>query len=185
MKKILIVILTLTLIITMAGCEQSKQTANTAADNTINEVSADKNASANDQISKNYDFQAADLAAYIYANNKFKDQLSEINSNVLFEIYDVDKDEVKDACSYFSTGATAEEITVMTAADSNIQDNLAEINKAYNERLEDQIEAFSDYVPEELTKLSNPLIMEIGNSVVMVVCDDYDRAKQTILDYFK
>ena len=131
----------------------------------------------------NYDFTAAELAGYINDNVTFNDFMEEVDPETVYELYGIDGSAVEDSCTYFSTGATAEEISVISVSPENADSMLGEINRAFNSRIEDQIESFTDYVPAELDKLNDPLIMEIGNSVVMVVCDDPDQAKTAILDF--
>ncbi len=172
MKKVIVCLLFLLMMILTAGCGASVNVS----------VETD-----NDDGSKsvNYDFTAAELAKYIRDNVEFTDAMDTVDNSVLFEVYELDSSKVADACSYFSTGATAEEITVMTANDSNLDDNITAISDAYNVRVLNQIEGFTAYSPQEVVKLSNPLIMEVGNTVVMVICNDRDSAKQVILDYIK
>ena len=131
----------------------------------------------------NYDFTAAELAGTINENVTFNDFMEEVDPQTVYELYGIDGSAISDSCTYFSTGATAEEISVMCLDPENADSMLGEINRAFNKRIDDQIESFTDYVPAELDKLKNPLIMEIGNSVVMVVCDDPDQAKTAILDF--
>ena len=131
----------------------------------------------------NYDFTAAELAGTINENVTFNDFMEEVDPQTVYELYGIDGSAISDSCTYFSTGATAEEISVMCVDPENADSMLGEINRAFNKRIDDQIESFTDYVPAELDQLKNPLIMEIGNSVVMVVCDDPDQAKTAILDF--
>lgn len=170
MKKAIVCLLVLLMMILTAGCSASVQVS-------------DENDNNDENKSVNYDFTAAELAKYIRDNVEFTDSMDTIDNSVLFDVYELDSSKVADACSYFSTGATAEEITVMTADGSDLDNNITAISDAYNVRVLNQIESFTAYSPEEVVKLSNPLIMEVGNTVVMVVCNDRDNAKQVILDY--
>ncbi len=170
MKKAIVCLLVLLMMILTAGCSASVQVS-------------DENDNNDENKSVNYDFTAAELAKYIRDNVEFTDSMDTIDNGVLFDVYELDSSKVADACSYFSTGATAEEITVMTADSSDLDNNITAISDAYNVRVLNQIESFTAYSPEEVVKLSNPLIMEVGNTVVMVVCNDRDNAKQVILDY--
>ena len=170
MKKAIVCLLVLLMMILTAGCSASVQVS-------------DENDNNDENKSVNYDFTAAELAKYIRDNVEFTDSMDTIDNSVLFDVYELDSSKVADACSYFSTGATAEEITVMTADGSDLDNNITAISDAYNVRVLNQIESFTAYSPEEVVKLSNPLIMEVGNTVVMVVCNDRDNAEQVILDY--
>ena len=78
---------------------------------------------------------------------------------------------------YISSGATAEEIAVFEAADKAAADRLY---KAAQERVENQKTAFEDYVPAEMTKLGNPVLVKKGSFVVLCVADDAAAAKKIV-----
>ena len=48
------------------------------------------------------------------------------------------------------------------------------------ERLKNQKTAFEDYVPAEMTKLNNAVLVKKGNMVVLCVADDYAAAKKIV-----
>ena len=166
MKKVLILAMVFMMVFAMTACG-----------------GGDQEGSGQEGTPVSYDFTAEELAGYINDNVEFSDFMGVIDADTVYELYGIDGSKVKDSCTYFSTGATAEEISVMTVDPADADSMLSEINRAFNSRVENQIESFTDYVPAELDKLKDPLIMEIGNSVVMVVCDDPDQAKTAILDY--
>lgn len=161
MRKVIVGILVLLMMFAAAGC------------------SGGDGGKSNEE-SGNTEFAAADLAGYINDNIEFTDFMDVVENDILFKVYSIDKENVSDACAYFSTGATAEEIAVVTAAGKAEADGIEE---AYRKRIESQKEGFENYVPGELVKLESPAVIRTGNSVIMVVCDDSEKAREVVSEY--
>ncbi|MHC1722653.1 MAG: DUF4358 domain-containing protein [Aminipila sp.] len=119
------------------------------------------------------------LGSYIVQNTEFKDYISEVDKEIFFSLFNLDEQIVDDAVLYSSTGATAEEVAVIKAADGKAE----EVVKACEGRIQAQKEGFENYVPGELEKLSKPVILTFGNTVIYVVCDDSDAAEKLITNY--
>lgn len=120
-----------------------------------------------------------DLSSYIVENTEFEDYMSKIDTEIFYSLFNLDEKIVSDAQLYSSTGATAEEVAVIKVTDGNLENVL----KACEDRIEAQKQGFENYVPEELEKLSNPLILNFGNTVIFVVCNDNDAVEKLIADY--
>lgn len=131
----------------------------------------------NQQVLEQVD--AKTLSSYIVENTEFKDYISEVDKEIFFSLFNLDEQTVDDAVFYSSTGATAEEVAVIKAVDGKAED----VAKACEGRIQAQKEGFENYVPEELEKLSKPVIMTYGNTVIYVVCDDSDAAEELIKNY--
>lgn len=131
----------------------------------------------NQQVLEQVD--AKTLSSYIVENTEFKDYISEVDKEIFFSLFNLDEQTVDDAVFYSSTGATAEEVAVIKAVDGKSQD----VVKACEGRIQAQKEGFENYVPEELEKLSKPVILTYGNTVIYVVCDDSDAAEKLIKNY--
>ncbi|QHI72819.1 DUF4358 domain-containing protein [Aminipila terrae] len=123
--------------------------------------------------------KVSDLGEYIVKNTQFKDYMSKVDNDIFFSLYNLNKDLVDDAVLYSSTGATAEEVAVIKAVDGKTED----VVKACKDRIQAQKEGFENYVPEELDKLSKPVIKTFGNTVVLVVCNDSDAADKLLANY--
>lgn len=119
------------------------------------------------------------LGSYIVENTEFKDYISEVDNEIFFSLFNLDEQTVDDAVFYSSTGATAEEVAVIKAADGKAED----VVKACEGRIQAQKEGFENYVPEELEKLSRPVILTYGNTVIYVVCEDSNAAEKLINNY--
>jgi hypothetical protein len=59
------------------------------------------------------------------------------------------------------------------------------VKKAAQGRVEDQKSAFQDYQPKEMAKLKNPLLIQSGRYVVLVVADDTSGAKKITDRYLR
>lgn len=110
---------------------------------------------------------------------RFRDELIEAQGDVAREWYNLD-DKVKDFAIYVSgSGATAEEVAVIRSDD--VKTAKATIEK----RVADLEFRFKDYVPSEMTKLSDPVIITKGDVAVLVLCDDPESARKIVDGLFK
>jgi len=160
MKKIGLILVVLVLTgVMMSGCGAKAQPT---ALNNVTKIESNK------------------MAEYIVENTTFKDDMSPVDKDIFLSLYNLDGTTVKDVALYASTGATAEEVAVITGVD---QKSLETIQTACEQRVEAQKQAFENYVPEELTKLKTPVIKQIGDSIVFVVCDDSSKAEELIDNY--
>ena len=90
--------------------------------------------------------------------------------------------DIEEAYIYESSGATAEEIVVFKCKDS---DSASKAKVAFEQRVEEQTENFTDYVPEELPKLKDAVIAVNGEYAVLSVSGDSGKAKDIIEGAFK
>lgn len=162
-KKITLVMTSILLIsMLLAGCGKD------STENTLRKQEALENA------------DIEELAEYLEKNIEFDDFMSKVDKDILLSLYNLDENSVEDAVMYSSTGATAEELAVIQAKSGKSQE-VAELCRG---RIESQKEAFQNYVPEEMEKLSNPIIEKYGDRVVVIVCNDTKEAYDAI-DAFK
>ena len=118
-----------------------------------------------------------ELADKLATEVGFTDQMSKVEDRTFFALYNVEKSTVLQSAVYMSTGATAEEIAVVKAADAN---SFAAIEQAMKERIGSQKTGFENYVPSELDKLSKPVIKIVGDTVILCISDHNDKAEQVI-----
>lgn len=145
MKRLLISLLTLTLL--LAGCGGGK-----AIETVV----------------------PGDAAKAILSGVTFRDTLVEATGDVVKNWYSFD-DKVKDFAVYIGgSGATAEEIAVIRTSD--VKTAKATVEK----RIEDLKFNFENYVPAEMTKLNDPVVVTRGDVVFMVLCDDTAEAQKAI-----
>ena len=113
---------------------------------------------------------AAEIADAIYSTQTFQDTLNAIDADMLGDYYRIDAADLTDSKVYVSGSFyTAEEIAVFQASSSDAVEN---IKKAIDTRLEDLKLAFENYVPGEMTKINDPVLITKGTTVVLVLADD-------------
>ena len=113
---------------------------------------------------------AAEIADAIYSTQTFQDTLNAMDSDMLGDYYRIDAADLTDSKVYVSGSfSTAEEIAVFQASSSDAVEN---IKKAIDTRLEDLKLAFENYVPGEMTKINDPVLITKGTTVVLVLADD-------------
>lgn len=121
----------------------------------------------------------ADAANSIMNGVSFRDTLIEAKGDVARNWYSLD-DKVGEFTVYISgSGATAEEIAVIKTSD--VKTAKATVEK----RVEDLKFNFENYVPAEMTKLADPVIVTRGDIVFLVICDDPSEAQTAIDNLFK
>lgn len=107
----------------------------------------------------------------------FQDAIAPADESRVEMLYGIDPADLTAQKVYVSTGATAEEIAVFEAKDT---DAAGRVKAAAEQRIADQKESFQDYNPKELTKLGDPVIETQGNYVILVVCDDAQAARDAV-----
>lgn len=110
---------------------------------------------------------------------KYDDKLAEAEKESIDVICPgLPKDKIKAMKIYVSSsGGTSEEIA---AFEANDEETAKEIETKLNERVEAQKTSFKNYVPEELKRLENALVIRKGNYVYLSVSGDPDKAKSII-----
>jgi hypothetical protein len=121
---------------------------------------------------------ASDIADKLKSDITYVDQLNELSAEMVEKLYGISSDKYTDGKVYIgSGGATAEEIACFDAVDESAAE---EIKTACETRVSNQIKQFENYVPAELDKLNDPVIVVKGSSVYMCVSDDNSKAEEII-----
>ncbi|CCY54247.1 uncharacterized protein BN781_00769 [Coprococcus sp. CAG:782] len=121
------------------------------------------------------------VAKEIVDNGNFTD-IAEINKDKGISQYSVGDAEIADAVTYFSSGATAEEVVIFEGATDADADKLL---TAAEERKEDDYKTWQDYKPEEVSRVDKAVIKKSGKYVVFCIADDKDAVSAVIDKYFK
>ena len=107
----------------------------------------------------------------------FSDQLEAVDGEVGLGLYGLEEDDLSQSLFYLSGGATAEELAVLTAAED---DGAEAVAQACRTRVERQLEAVRQYQPDEVQKLENAVIRTQANQVILVVGADSKLAEQAL-----
>ena len=120
---------------------------------------------------------AQELGNRLLNEINYVDELNEIpmeNADMIFSFGDAN---VSEASIYEGNGGTAEEIVVVKCAAS---EDVSKVKAGLETRIEEQKECFKDYVPEEMEKLNNAVLITNGDYVILSVSDEPDKAKTII-----
>jgi len=105
---------------------------------------------------------------------EFKDTLLKVADSMVVSAYKVDTSKIASASLYLGGGATAEEVAVFEATDEKYAKELE--NVLVPERIERKKLDFKNYIPAEMTKLSNPYIVRKGKVVIVCIADKADKS---------
>ena len=130
--------------------------------------------------SKKADFDVAALGNDLATKITYADTLAQMDIDTASMFLNLSDLNVAAAAIYEGSGGTAEEIVVLECADESEAKKAEEVLKT---RVSEQIENFTDYVPEELTKLNAAVIIVNGKYAVLSVSDTPDEAKKIIGGY--
>lgn len=175
MKKIIVTMLLAMTMALVTGCGEKETEVH---DLSINVNEEEKAESAAEE--KTVD--AAKIASDLFSGIEYTDQIAEVDldtAKMFLNISDVD---ITESYIYESSGATAEEIVVLVCKDS---DNAAKAKEALKQRVEEQTENFTDYVPEEVPKLKDAVIITSKEYAILSVSGDSGKAKEIIENAFK
>lgn len=179
-KKVLCFALATAMIFTFSGCKkEEKQVVDVSksvesAETSEAEVASEKEEKAGVDVKG--------LAGTLLNDISYTDQLSEVDTDTASMFLNFADVEIDEACIYESSGATAEEIVVIKCKDS---DSAAKAKEAFKQRVEEQTENFTDYVPEEVPKLKDAVVFVSGEYAVLSVSADSSKAKEIIAKAFK
>jgi len=132
------------------------------------------------QSKKDINIDITALANDLKSSVTFADTLDEQSSAAFSVAYTIDEADVVAKKIYVGSGATAEEIAVFEAKDEAAA---GRIRSAVDVHIEDNLESFEDYNPDELQKLSDTVIVVAAKYVILCVSDDNETARKTINKY--
>lgn len=150
MKKTLSVFLSLALLLSLAACGEKAPAA--------------------------FD-PAADAQALLDASGVFGETLEAIDQATACALYGIDEATVTGSAVYMANATSAEEVAVFTLSDEETAQAAA---KQLSYRVEDRLEELTSYLPGEVPKLEKAIVETRGNSVLLLVCSDYDGAKKVL-----
>lgn len=93
-------------------------------------------------------------------------------------LYGITFSDVQEGVVYCSLSAGAEEIAIFRMADA---DAAKAALAGLEQRVSDQTAALKDYQPQEVSKLENAIVTQVGDCAVLVVAADAEGA-QSVLD---
>lgn len=124
-------------------------------------------------------FPAAETTQTLLDSGAYSETLEELDLDIAVMLFWLSGDvsQYEGSKVYYSTGATSEMAAVISVSDESLVPEVEEALKAW---VESQIEAEKDYRPAEVPKLENAIIEARGNSVLLTVAADWEKAEAAI-----
>jgi hypothetical protein len=113
---------------------------------------------------------------------QFSDSMEEMSEAAFNNKYSIDASYIASKKIYVGSGATAEEIAVFEAKDDEAA---GRIMTAVNSHIEEQIQEYTNYSPDELKKLRNPVKIQTGKYVILCISNHNDTAEACVQKYTK
>lgn len=181
MKKLLCMALIGAMMFSFTGCQKEEKQVVDVSINVNEKKSSDKE-EVSEEAPEEKVIDCKAIAEALLSEISYDDQLGEVDKDTAAMFLNFAEVEIEEAAIYESSGATAEEIVVLNCKDS---DSAVKAKEAFSQRVEEQIENFTDYVPAEVPKLKDAVIISSGKYVVLSVSSDSSKAKSIIEDSFK
>jgi len=119
-----------------------------------------------------------DLTERLLSEITYTDTLDEMAPDLMSYLYaDIDPADVVDQIIYISSGSTAEEIAAFEATD---EEAAGRILSGLQTRIADQTDSFTDYVPAEVKRLEDAVLVQNGVYVILSVSGDPDTATEIL-----
>ena len=129
---------------------------------------------------KKADFDVAALGNDLATKITYEDSLGQMDLDMAGMFLNLSDVNVTKAAIYEGSGGTAEEIIVLECASD---EDAAKAEGVLKTRVSEQITSFTDYVPEELTKLNAAIVKVNGKYAVLSVSGSPEEAKKIIDGY--
>lgn len=121
----------------------------------------------------------AELAQSFMSGNLFTERLEELDTSVAEIRYGFNTKDYSEITAYVGTKSNCDEFVIIKT--SNTSGVISKLNKY----IEDKTETYKEYRPDEVYKLSSPLILEYNGTVVLVISPDAEDAKAVYDEYLK
>ena len=107
----------------------------------------------------------------------FSDALDTVDQDTAAALYGIDADTITGSAVYTSLSAGAEEIAVLVLTD---EDAAAAALDGLEARVADQKAVLDSYQPDEVSKLDSAIVEQRGNSVLLAVAADAEKARASL-----
>lgn len=180
-KKVICAVLAAAVMTTMAfaSCGDSSSTAGTTSSSkAASSSTADSTTAVQTEEKTAKDINAIANKLKDSLDDAVKGTMTEFDENRIEKMIGVKKDLYNKAvCIVDGSGGSAHEIDCFEAKDES---TAKEIETALKARIDTQKKNFENYVPAEMDKLNNPVLVVDGNYVFMCLSNNNDKAKEII-----
>lgn len=116
------------------------------------------------------------MTQQLLSSDAFSEPLEPLDTDIAWMLFGLDQtdlafEQLTDAKAYRSSGATCEEVALLTFADEAAAQTAA---NALDRYIAGQIQANRDYRPAEIPKLEKVFLERRGTTVLLMVANDYE-----------
>ena len=108
------------------------------------------------------------------------DSNSEDAEDLFAYISDMDYSKVDKFFVSYSNEGSADEIAVIALKNAS---DTSDAEKSLKDHVQDRINVFSQYAPEEVKKAENAITFKDGKYAVLIICDKQDEVKKAFTDF--
>lgn len=130
--------------------------------------------------SKDITIDISKLAEDIMENIKFEDELNKVDNETANKLYDINN--AVSQVVYMSSGATAEEMAIFEFKD---EENCKIALEKANNRIEEQKQSFKDYMPKEMKKIEDAIVVSKNKYLIVCIADNKDDIEKILNKYIK
>lgn len=123
------------------------------------------------------DVSVDEVADSLAQNVTYAEQLNELEPEAVERAFRVDPADISAVDAYLGSGATVDEVSVWEGTDDSAAER---IEQTLKDRLESRKADYSDYMPDEVPKLENAILVRQGKYVVLCVTADAENAQKLI-----
>ncbi len=120
---------------------------------------------------------AGTTQALLDAPGVFSEELTQLEQPVVDQLYGLGDSGAVEAVCWYSTGATAEEVTVLLFDSEDAAE--AFVDRAWD-HIAQQKEANETYRPQEMPKLDKAVVERRGETLLVLVAADYEAAQAVL-----
>ncbi len=117
---------------------------------------------------------AGTARALLDAPGVFSEELTQLEQPVVDQLYGLGDSGAVETVCWYSTGATAEEVTVLRFESEDAAE--AFVDRAWD-HIAQQKEANETYRPQEMPKLEKAVVEQRGETLLVLVAADYEAAQ--------
>jgi hypothetical protein len=119
----------------------------------------------------------ARLAEELIDGVPFGEALTPLEAENALRLYRIDSEDALQVVAYVGTGATVDEFSIWESAGGSAAKRIQE---CLQNRIDEQKEGYSDYMPKEVPKLDHAVLIQEGDWVILCISEDADTAKEII-----
>ena len=122
-----------------------------------------------------------EVAQKLMDSLSFEYPLNQLPEDAANRLYKLEGEILEEQAVYVGTGgALADEVSVWRVKDEK---DAKTVQEAAEKREENQKASFQDYVPEEMPKLEKAVIQVDGDTIILCVSSDPEKAKEVISSF--